>query len=279
MDKPAGGADPGRFQEAFYDDEVDYTRGSPHLADLRLRERLVNLTRTAILDLHDHGLPLDVLEVGAGHGGYTEPMLALGCRVTGVEMSKPSATHLAERFRSNERLIAVYDPEGNLHDVGAPFSMIACISVLHHIPDYLAFVADALPRLAPGGTFFSLQDPLRYSRQPSYQRRFTWLAYLSWRLRQGDLGRGVATTTRRIRGTYDESNPSDMVEYHVVRDGVDEQALMTALKPQFDEVSLIPYYSTQVPSATRLGERRRWHNTFGIYARGYRGPAGWGRHP
>ncbi len=98
MDNPGGGAEPGRFQEVFYDESVDYTRGSPHLADLRLRERLVSLTRTAVLGLHDAGLPLDVLEVGAGHGGYTEPMLALGCRVTGVEMSKPSAIQLGERF-------------------------------------------------------------------------------------------------------------------------------------------------------------------------------------
>jgi SAM-dependent methyltransferase len=274
MDNPASGVDPGRFQEVFYDEQVDYTRGSPHLADLRLRERLVTLTRTAVLGLHDAGLPLDVLEVGAGHGGYTEPMLALGCRVNAVEMSKPSAMALGDRFRSNDRLTAVYDPAGDLHDVGGPFAMIACVSVLHHIPDYLGFVRDALPRLVPGGTFFSLQDPLWYARQRGVQRGFTWLAYLSWRVRQGDIRRGVATTARRIRGTYDESNPSDMVEYHVVRDGVDEQALMALLKPRFDEVSLIPYYSTQAPSATRLGERRRWHNTFGIYATGYRGTTG-----
>lgn len=144
------------------------------------------------------------------------------------------------------------------------------ISVLHHIPDYVQFLASALPRLAPGGSLLCLQDPLLYERLPATRRYFERLSYLSWRIGQGNLAAGLATTLRRLRGAYDETKSADMVEYHVVRNGVDEEAILAALRPSFGDVRLVTYWSTQSTSGMRIGERLKWRNTFGVHATGYR---------
>jgi 2-polyprenyl-3-methyl-5-hydroxy-6-metoxy-1,4-benzoquinol methylase len=47
-----------------------------------------------------------VLEVGAGHGGFAKPALAMGCEVTAVDMSGPSIEELKRRFGTNPKLKA-----------------------------------------------------------------------------------------------------------------------------------------------------------------------------
>ena len=60
---------------------------------------------------------------------------------------------------------------------------------------------------------------------------------------------------------------SDMVEYHVVRSGVDEVALHDVLHPEFTSVALITYWSAQAGWAQALGRRFGPPTTFGIVAR------------
>jgi hypothetical protein len=94
-------------------------------------------------------------------------------------------------------------------------------------------------------------------------------AYLVWRLGQGEVRRGLATRWRRIRGVYDETEASDMVEYHVVRKGVDEKALEALLRRNFDRVTLWTYWSTQSPRLQRFGYNRKgWDSDFGLTAIG-----------
>ena len=49
------------------------------------------------------------------------------------------------------------------------------------------------------------------------------ISYYLWRLTQGHWLHGFADHLRRLRGILDETKIADMVEYHVVRDGVDEK--------------------------------------------------------
>jgi SAM-dependent methyltransferase len=259
------------LQETQYHEEVDYRLGSPHLAHWQLYDRLVGVLRERVRDLAMRGLPLDVLEVGAGHGGYTEPALAAGCTVTAVEMSRPSLAELTRRYGTNSRFLPLFDQDGSLSGTGQEYSMLLCVSVLHHIPDYIGFLGKAVDKLRPGGTLLTLQDPIWYDRAGSHCRALDRAGYYSWRVLQGDLVRGLSTIGRRVRGRYDESNPSDMVEYHVVRDGVDEQALLDLLVPRFDSVTLVPYWSNQSGAVQRLGSRLGMLNTFGIDAVGFRG--------
>jgi SAM-dependent methyltransferase len=254
------------LQETVYGEEVDYRVGSPHLAHWQLYDRLVGVLRDHVRGLAERGLPLDVLEIGAGHGGYTEPALATGCAVTAVEMSRPSLTELTRRYGTNPGFTPVFDADGSLGGTADRYSLILCVSVLHHIPDYLGFLDRALDKLAPGGSLLTLQDPIWFTRAGGRSRLLDRAGFYSWRVTQGDLVRGLATTGRRLRGTYDEANPSDMVEYHAVRDGVDEQAIVDLLTPRFDAVSLLPYWSNQSAAVQRLGSRLGVHNTFGISA-------------
>lgn len=256
------------LQESVYSHDVDYTIGSPHLSHWRLRTRLVELLRRAIRDLSASGMPTKVLEVGAGHGGYTEVALAMGARVTAVEMSQPSLDVLLDKFGTNDRLTGAHDPDGSLDCVGGGFGLVLAVSVLHHIPDYVSFVRMATDRLAPGGTMLTLQDPLFYPRMPAHQHAADRAAYLAWRLGQGRLVTGANSLRRRITGRLDETRPSDMVEYHVIRQGVDELSIRRALAERFERVEILPYWSNQSSIGQWLGERAGWTNTFAMYATG-----------
>ena len=262
------GRDQALHQESFYDHTIDYRHGSPHLSHWWLYDRLVGMTRDLLRDLASAGLPLRVLEIGAGHGGFTEPVLAAGCELTAVEASQPSIDELNRRYASNPNFHAVLDQDGSV-DVGDGFSLILMVSVLHHIPDYIDFLDKVTRRLAPGGALFTLQDPLWYSRVSKATLALNRGAFYGWRLGQGDLGRAAATFSRRLRGVFDEENPSDTVEYHTVRNGVDEMAIAELLRSRFERVDILPYWSHQSSAAQRLGERLGAVNTFGICAINY----------
>jgi SAM-dependent methyltransferase len=256
------------LQELHYLSGVDYRKGSPHLSHLALHDRLVEMLRGIVRRIDDQGLPLRVLEIGAGHGGFTESALAMGCDVTAVDMSGPSIEELRRRFGTNPKLKSVYNPDGTLRDVDSDYSLLMVVSALHHIPDYISFLREASQRLAPGGALLTLQDPTWYPRHRTshYVEQMT---YFAWRLAQGKPLRGLQTRLRRIRGVFDETNPSDMVEYHIVRNGVDEEMVRSFAREEFSEVELIPYWSSHLGVAQHLGDRLGMHSSFGIVAHGY----------
>lgn len=264
-----------RLQEAGFSKEYDYRIGSPHLRHWILYDQLVSQLRTTVQRLDQKGMPLTVLEIGAGHGGYTEVALALGCRVTATEMSRPSLERLQERFGTNQNLSARLDDDGTLDALGSErFALILAASVLHHIPDYRGFLSNALGKhLLPGGSFLSFQDPMWYPTLKPSTHYFERMAYVSWRMSRGSRLVGAANFIRRLRGIYDEGNPNDMVEYHTLRQGVDHDALVIDLTPWFEQCSLITYWSTQAPLWQAVGDRLGLANTFAIHAEQYRGPA------
>jgi SAM-dependent methyltransferase len=255
---------------ADYHSDIDYRRGSPHLAQLPLYDRLVEVLRGTVRRLAEQGLPLRVLEIGAGHGGFTEAALALGCDVTAVDVSESSVEELKRRFGTNPKLQALYQPDGKLSDAGGDYSLLMFVSVLHHIPDYISFLMEASQRIVRGGALLTLQDPVWYSRHRAAHRADR-AAYFAWRLGQGSPIEGLHTRLRRMRGTFDDKNPRDMEEYHVVRNGVDEEAVLSFARGEFADVTLIPYWSSQLGGARRLGERLGLHNSFGMVAHGYNG--------
>jgi SAM-dependent methyltransferase len=246
----------------------NYRKGSPHLSHLELHDRLVEVLRGTVQRLSGQGLPLRVLEIGAGHGGFTEPALAMGCDVTAVDMSRPSVDELRRRFGTNPRFESVYNPDATLRDVDDDYTLLMLVSVIHHIPDYISFLRDASRRISPGGALLTLQDPLWYPRHRT-SHEAERMSYFAWRLAQGNAIGGLKTRLRRIRGVFDETNPSDMVEYHVVRNGVDEQMVLSFAREAFSEATLIPYWSSHLGVAQHLGDRLGLNSSFGIVAHGY----------
>jgi SAM-dependent methyltransferase len=258
------------LQEAVHGDGHDYITGSPHLQHAHLNAWMRAVLNEVVNDLADRaGRAPRVLEVGAGHGPFTETLVSAGAEVVVTEMSAPSAALLRERFRHSAAVSVRHDPDGNLDGVG-PVDLVVYMSVLHHIPDYLASLTAAARTLRPGGAIVTFQDPLWYPRRPRSSVVISRAVQLAWRLSQGELARGLATQVRRVLGVYDETSPSDMSEYHVVRDGVDEQAIAALLGGLFDRVEVLPYWSSQAAWAQALGARFGAPNTFGVVATGRR---------
>jgi phospholipid N-methyltransferase len=258
------------LQERAHGAGHDHAKGSPHIRHHSIRNQVIADLHALVGDVIDSKGRCRVLELGAGHGTFTDHLLAAGAEVELTEMSLPSVELLRHRFRHNAKVTVVHDHDGQTACSGGPLDALVCISVLHHIPDYVATVEKLLGRVVPGGAFFSIQDPLWYPRQSRVSRSLDQSAYLLWRLGQGDLRRGLATRLRRLRGVYDETNEADMVEYHVVREGVDEAALLALLEPAFEELRLHRYWSTQSGLLQAVGERFGPPTTFGIAARNRR---------
>lgn len=250
----------------------DYDKGSPHLRHPQLR-RMVDsrINRMVARQLAATG-SCHVLEIGAGHGTFTDHLLAAGATVTVTETSRASANVLTERFAHDVRVTVVHDDTGeSVFDTPGEWDAFVAISVLHHIPDYLGYLSRVAERIRPGGSMFSVQDPLYYPRTPTLTHRLDRGAYFLWRIGQGDMKRGLATRWRRLRGRYDESQPSDLVEYHVVRQGVDEKAIRDLLAPRFEDFELFTYWSTQSPLLQKFGEKTSHRTTFGFWAQSRRG--------
>ena len=256
------------FQDEFYSEATDYRHGSPQLSHLPLYDKLVKVIDQQLQLLVDRGIPLDVVEIGAGHGAFTEPMLAVGSSVTALEMAHASAEVLSSRFGNNPLFTSIYSQDGSLTSLHRDYSMAVFVSVLHHIPDYVGALKDAVCRIRPGGALIVLHEPLWYPRASKVALCLNKIGYFSWRVRQGRILHGIGTQARRLRGEYDESKLSDMVEYHVVRQGVDEETIAQLLTANFETVELIKYWSNQSVLAQRFGERLSLENTFGLVASG-----------
>jgi SAM-dependent methyltransferase len=257
----------GELQEGVFDGNYGYA-GDPHLAHPELRAWIINLLADVIERTTVRGLPARVLEIGAGGGAFTEPLLARGFEVTATEVSGPAVDRLRATFGGNPCFDVFLDEAEDASGVpGGPFSLVFCASVLHHIPDYLSFVEKVTgEHLAPGGAFLSVQDPLRYDTMSPAAHRFDRAAYLTWRLGRGNRLSGLVSLKNRLTGQLDPSRPGDMVEYHVVRNGVDEQALEGLLEPWFGALRVVRYWSNQSRLAQRLGRRWSLLNQFALIA-------------
>ncbi len=255
------------LQQSAHGEGHDYAAGSPHIRHHALRSTIVATLQDVVGEVLDARGSCRVREVGAGHGVFTDHLVAIGAQVEVTEMSAPSARVLHDRFRHNSRVQVVLDQDGGSTARGGPVDIVVCLSVLHHIPDYLSAVRYYVEQIAPGGAFVSFQDPLWYARRSRLSRLVERVAYLMWRLTQGEFRRGLATVGRRLRGELDEMKISDMVEYHVVRAGVDEVALQELLRAHFAAVRLVTYWSTQADWIQALGSRFGPPTTFGLIAR------------
>jgi len=255
------------IQESGHPLGHDYRVGSPHLTHWHLYERLLAELRQALESLRARDVPWSVLDVGAGHGSFTEPLLAYGCTVTATEMSRASLDSLRARYGGNDRFSAVFDPDGSFRSLGdRTYGLVLFASTLHHIPDYRAAIDAAATRVMTGGAIVTFQDPLWYPTLGRANALLSRLGYFWWRLGQGSYRRGVRTRWRRALRIYDETSPSDMIEYHVVRQGVGQNLVQGALASRFKEVKVIRYWSTQSGVWQRLGEIAGATNTFASVA-------------
>jgi SAM-dependent methyltransferase len=244
-----------------------YLEAAPHLKHPGLR----SLFRRIVTDVFTYletAMP-HVLDLGAGEGSATIVFLEEGARVTAVDDSENQLEALRQRtFRFRERLeISQQRADAALRDLAAErFDVVAAVSFLHHVPDYLAFTRDAATLVAPGGVFLSFQDPLLYRTLSWPTLMLTRIAYDAWRVTKGDVAGGVSRRLRRRRGVWDHSCPQDVIEYHATREGVDLDAVVSELELLGFDCRVERYFSTQSRVFQRVGELGRMKNTFSIVA-------------
>ena len=103
-----------RSQDSFHGAGHDYEPGSPHLTHSDLRHAVLGRIRGLVAEQMERRGRCRVLEVGAGHGAFTDHVIAMGAQVLVTEMSRPSLDVLAERYRGNPAVRLVHDPVGDV---------------------------------------------------------------------------------------------------------------------------------------------------------------------
>ncbi len=256
---------------AAYDAEAasDYIDGAPHIKHASLRGLYARLLTQVYDCAAQHSDPPRVLDMGAGEGSVTLPFLALGARVTAVDLSRRQLDALSRKCeRFGDRLeVRFEEVSETLGREQQQYDVIVANSFLHHIPDYLDLITRAVSRLTPQGQFFSFQDPLRYDTVGRLTKTFGDVAYASWRIFKRDAWGGMRRRLRRSRGVYLADSVFDNAEYHVVRNGVDQDAVAAALTERGFECEVVRYFSTQSRLFQPIGEAIGVKNTFAVVAR------------
>lgn len=97
------------------------------------------------------------LDFGAGTGNLTGKLLDMGYTVTAVDISAEMCAVLRHRFRmylENQKLFVINSSMENVNFAENEFDLIACYSVLHHLPDYEATLRRLSVFLKKGGVMY-----------------------------------------------------------------------------------------------------------------------------
>ena len=253
-------------------DERAYINGAPHLKHPSIALIYTALVHEAIAAVGQEARTLRVLELGAGNGLASTPWFEAGVKLTAVDSSAGMLKELAAKgagYGADVRVV-VADAVEFLTSTEERFDIVTHVSMLHHIPDYLHLLSLSALRVDEHGCLLTFQDPLRYDRMPYGHHLADRLAYFVWRAAQGNVRRGLKTRWRRLRGVYSTDETVDFDEYHVVRNGVDSEAIVNQLKPQFSTVRLVAYWSTYSRWLQNAGSRLGYTSSFGVIASGRR---------
>jgi ubiquinone/menaquinone biosynthesis C-methylase UbiE len=256
--------------EAFFNEALTQKYASivPHLKYSRIRNLYGQLVRDVFAHAQQYTEVPNVLDLGAGEGSATLPFLELGAKVIAVDVSESQLSELRRKCASYKDRLEIRQVDINeaLH-TDEHYDVLVMSSCLHHIPDYVSALTAGVDVLSRTGQIFSFQDPIRYDTMGAFSRSFNKLVYFSWRVFQGDFVGGVSRTLRRARGIYLHDCPADNVEYHVVRNGVDQDKIVELLSARGFDCRVIRYFSTQGSMFQLLGSALGIKNTFSIIAR------------
>jgi SAM-dependent methyltransferase len=209
-----------------------------------------------------------VLDLGAGDGTASRLWVEAGASLTAVDTSPEQLRLLQARHPS--AVTVESDAVEFLQQHVGRFDVVSHVSMLHHIPDYLTLLQASARAVAKGGALLTFQDPLRYDRLPRGHYVAGQALYIPWRLTEGRVLEGIGNRIRRTRGVFLENNLDDQGEYHFHRNGVDSDAILTQLRPDFAQTEIEIYFSSHARLAQWVGERLRLRSTFGILATGRR---------
>jgi len=105
-----------------------------------------------------------VLDLGCGTGNLFLKLLGLGFTMRGVDISPDMAGILEQKIppQAKDRAkVIVANVDEFIADCGQEFDCIVMSSVLHHLPDYIRTLEQALKLLKPGGWLYITHEPTR----------------------------------------------------------------------------------------------------------------------
>jgi SAM-dependent methyltransferase len=251
-----------------YNAEVtrNYLDSAPHIKHASLRKLYTSLLNQVYNYAEKCSKAPRVLDLGAGEGSATLQFLRLGAYVTAVDTSKSQLDSLRKKVKSDRLELRCEDIWKTLENKGQQYDIVVANSFLHHIPDYLDMIRQAIDLLTPNGQFFSFQDPLRYDTVGKFTKIFSDIAYFSWRISKEDVWGGVKRHVRRRRGVYLSESVHDNTDYHIVRNGIDQDAIIDLLKNVDIDCRVVRYFSTQSLLFQKIGSAIGMKNTFGLIA-------------
>ena len=174
--------------------------GRAERARLRQREHFERLAdeyarEAAVFDLHSESLfrrflavsappGRHLLEIGAGAGRYTLPLLRAGYRIDALDLSPRALARLAERARAeglSERLRTIAGDAERL-DPGGAYDLVYGVHLLHHVADRVAMLASMRRAARRGGVVVCVEpNPLN----PAWYAYITLDRLRSWRVERG----------------------------------------------------------------------------------------------
>ncbi len=244
-----------------------YVRGAPHLRHVSLRRAWACIIQDACEIAASKGGPPKVLDLGAGDGSATRFLLEAGAHVTAVDKSRERLDSLSRRCQAHSIKLRTWcgEAERILDEEQDTYDIVVAISFLHHVPEYVSLVEKAIGAIRPCGQFLSFQDPLRYDSVGVPTLVFSRLGYFAWRVFQGDYVGSLRRWARRRIHHHNLSCAGDE-DYHVLRNGVDQDALLTLLRKHGFTCRILRYFSSQGVLFQGVGAWLRLENTFAIIA-------------
>ncbi len=121
-----------RFEAKYYE------AIHPEVYSKKEQKRIISILKTAdqlITDNHKRAL-----DFGAGTGNLTGKLLGMGYNVTAIDISAEMCAILENKFKkeiADKKLVVINSPIEAVDLKAGEFDLIACYSVLHHLPDYI----------------------------------------------------------------------------------------------------------------------------------------------
>lgn len=119
-----------------------------------------------------------ILDLGCGTGNLFLKLLKLSCSVWGVDISADMVEVLKEKIPSENRgktKLVVQNVDDFILGCEQRFDCLVTSSVLHHLPDYILTLGQALKLLKPGGWLYITHEPTKDTLAADpFARKILW---------------------------------------------------------------------------------------------------------
>jgi ubiquinone/menaquinone biosynthesis C-methylase UbiE len=142
----------------------------------------------------------EALDIGCGMGNITLKLLALGFKVTALDISttmiKEVKCALPADIAANLDIVEA-DVDTFLSKLASKYNLVTMSSVLHHVPDYLKCLKNIMKFILVGGFLYITHEPLRdvLTKKDALPRKLLWqidyLCYLIKKRGKNEMVKGV----------------------------------------------------------------------------------------